>query len=116
MPYKDKEIQKAKNREYQKKHYLSKTQYYKDKAAERRKALKKQFDELKLDLRCESCGESHIACLDFHHLNPEEKDMNVSRAVADGWGLERIKKEIEKCKVLCANCHRKLHYEEYIAG
>ncbi|MDQ6660237.1 MAG: hypothetical protein M3Z24_04640 [Chloroflexota bacterium] len=34
-----------------------------------------------------------------------------SAAVRDGYGVERIKREVAKCTVLCANCHAKLHYE-----
>lgn len=42
--------------------------------------------------------------------------MSVSKAVAHGWTWERVLSEIEKCEVLCANCHRKLHAEEEDAG
>jgi hypothetical protein len=55
---------------------------------------------------CEICGEDDEVVLDFHHHN--EKDIDISRAICD-WGLERLKKEIMSCQVLCANCHRKTH-------
>ena len=62
-------------------------------------------------LKCTKCGFDHHAALDFHHEDPTEKEYNVNRLVSDG----RFKKayaEIEKCIVLCANCHRIHHYEE----
>lgn len=48
-----------------------------------------------------------IVALDFHHLNPSEKDLEVS--LLTRYSTKRVKDEIRKCVVLCANCHRKLH-------
>lgn len=70
--------------------------------------------ELKKHLKCERCGFSHPAVLDFHHKNPMEKDMDVSKAVGKNWKEERFLAEIAKCEVLCANCHRIHHYDERI--
>lgn len=116
MPYKDKQKQKEKNREYQAKHYQLKKQYYIDKAKIGREKLRDIVSKLKNDLRCEFCGEDHIACLDFHHRDPSEKDFNISTAVVNGYGINRIMQEIAKCSILCANCHRKLHYKEKDGG
>lgn len=79
---------------------------------ERKSKIKKWFDEYRSNLKCAHCPENHIACLDFHHLNKDEKYREVSWLVAQGWGIEVIEKEIEKCIVLCSNCHRKLHFNE----
>lgn len=57
------------------------------------------------------CGESHPSCLDFHHESGE-KEFNISVAIEKGYSLIRVKAEIEKCEILCSNCHRKLHYNE----
>ncbi len=116
MPLKDKEKQRERNREYQKKHYQKKKDYYKNKAKEYKVRVKEQFDEFKKSLSCKICGENHPATLDFHHKNPEEKEIIISKAVGRNWGWNSLKKEIDKCDVLCANCHRKLHYNESIAG
>ncbi|MGQ3412767.1 homing endonuclease associated repeat-containing protein [Natrinema sp. LN54] len=59
---------------------------------------------------CTRCDETDPACLDFHHLDAAEKEMAVGKLIAFGYSKERIKSEIEKCIVLCANCHRKEHY------
>lgn len=116
MPYKDKEVQRAKNKEYQKKHYKSKTGYYKAKAKVRRTKMVTEFNELKQTLKCSRCPENHVSCLDFHHRDPNEKTINVGDAVRRGWSITRIVEEITKCDILCANCHRKLHYEENTVG
>lgn len=70
------------------------------------------FEEYRISIFCVECGESHPACLDFHHLDASEKDLEVPLAVRRGWSKERILKEIAKCVVLCSNCHRKIHYNE----
>jgi hypothetical protein len=81
----------------------------KSEVAARKKAVRDWFDQYKLTLCCEHCPENHPACLDFHHLDPNEKETSVTLAVHRGWGIERIKAEIAKCVILCANCHRKEH-------
>lgn len=76
---------------------------------ERKKELIKSFKDLKNTLECVICGENTPQCLDFHHNDPNEKDFNLAQAPYSGMSLDSIKKEIEKCTVLCANCHRKRH-------
>lgn len=63
-------------------------------------------------LACIRCGEDHPAVLDFHHRNPKEKEFSISWAILTERAKWRVIKEIEKCDVLCANCHRKHHWEE----
>ena len=101
---KDPRMKAARLRHY----YKNKEQYFK-RNKERLSRLKQWFREYKKTLKCNHCGENHSACLVFHHKNPEEKEEVVCRAVGRGWGKERILKEIAKCEVLCANCHRKEH-------
>jgi len=111
MSYKDKEKQREKNREYQKKHYQNNKEYYITKSRESKSKAREEFKEFKKNLFCEICGENHPATLDFHHKNPNEKEIIVSRAAGRGWGKQKIQNEIDKCIVLCSNCHRKLHYQ-----
>ena len=54
---------------------------------------------------CISCGESNPVVLEFHHRSG--KDKAVSELVAGGYSIATIQAEIDKCDVLCANCHRK---------
>lgn len=61
---------------------------------------------------CESCGYSKcIGALEFHHKDPSQKDFTLARAKLTSWvkNEEKIKKEIDKCILLCANCHREKH-------
>lgn len=68
-----------------------------------------EWRDFKDTLECSDCGENDGACLDFHHLDPDEKRDTVSRLK---FFKVKVKEEIKKCIVLCANCHRKLHARE----
>ncbi len=76
----------------------------------RKLEIHKWFLKYKSNLRCLKCGEDHVATIDFHH-KIGEKEHNISKMVAEGYSIKRIKGEIEKCDVLCANCHRKIHFK-----
>ena len=70
----------------------------------------KDFKEFKSKLKCILCNENHIATLHFHHLDSSTKEIDLSTAVRLGWSKDKLEKEINKCVVLCANCHAKEHY------
>lgn len=55
---------------------------------------------------CKECDESDARCLDFHHRDPKDKILCVSQMCLHSWN--KVLSEIEKCDVLCSNCHRKL--------
>ena len=61
--------------------------------------------------KCSACGYNKCPdALDFHHLDPTEKEFGLaSSGITRAW--ERVKKELDKCILLCANCHRELHYQ-----
>ncbi|WP_181685942.1 homing endonuclease associated repeat-containing protein [Halorhabdus salina] len=78
----------------------------------RRARLRRWLHDYKAEhCRCRRCGEGDPAVLDFHHENVDEKTLGVSKMVANGYAKEKIKNEINSCQVLCANCHRREHYE-----
>ena len=57
--------------------------------------------------KCEVCGYNKcVRALSFHHLNPTEKDFTISR-VTRRW--ESVKSELDKCRLLCMNCHAEVH-------
>lgn len=60
---------------------------------------------------CRHCGQTfEDCCYDFHHLNPKEKDFTIGNAQTNGarsWF--KVRDELKKCVLLCANCHRLVH-------
>ena len=73
----------------------------------RRKYMQGIINSIKEGTFCSICNESDISCLDFHHLNSNIKEIAPTNLV--NYGLESLIKELNKCIVLCSNCHRKLH-------
>jgi len=111
MPYKDPSERKRKHKEYSRKHYEANTEEVKQRTADKKKEKRKEWDTFKRTLKCTKCGFSHPAALDFHHIDPSQKDRAVSYFHTQGQ-FKRAYQELEKCMVLCANCHRVHHYEE----
>jgi hypothetical protein len=74
--------------------------------ARKKRNLKWLCDYL-LEHPCSMCPESDILVLDFDHLDPSDKTFNVADVARDGMSLKRLQEEIAKCRVLCANCHRR---------
>lgn len=60
---------------------------------------------------CAKCGFQHPAALDFHHVS-EDKETSIATVFQKKWSLARVQKEVAKCILLCANCHRIHHYNE----
>lgn len=56
---------------------------------------------------CKCCGENFGPCLELHHLDPEQKENDPSTLAISSFNA--FLQEAEKCIVLCANCHRKVH-------
>ncbi len=91
---------------YKKQHYKSNPQKYKEGRIKHRK----WYYDLKKDLKCIHCGINHPAVLEFHHMDPKQKDFMVNFSSMIGRTREEIMNEIKKCLVLCSNCHRIEHY------
>lgn len=63
------------------------------------------INDLKLRKGCKKCGfKKWPECLDFDHRNPQEKTFNISQKLR--LSRKTLLKEIKKCRILCANCHR----------
>ena len=109
MPYKNQNQHREQIKAYQKEweaRNRDKRRGYCQKYSDR---LRDFINNLKSESGCSQCPEKDWRCLDFHHRNPSEKTIEIVRAVRLGWGRDRIQKEVDKCDVLCANCHRKFH-------
>lgn len=59
---------------------------------------------------CVDCGETDPVILEFDHIS-DDKDFNLSDAARKGVSMGKLAKEIAKCEVRCANCHRRKTYE-----
>lgn len=108
MPYKDPEVRRAKQREYQRR-YLDKPggrDAQSRRVAVRKKEIREWIASLRDQARCSHCGEDRPEALDFHHLDGNQKAFAIGEAVALGCSRARILAEIAQCIVLCANCHR----------
>jgi len=57
--------------------------------------------------KCELCGYSKcVRALEFHHLNPDEKDFSIS---GRSLSFDKLKSEVDKCILVCSNCHCEIH-------
>lgn len=60
--------------------------------------------------RCEICGfDKYLSALEFHHVDPSSKERNIASLGVRNWNFERVKAELDKCVLVCANCHRGIH-------
>lgn len=77
-------------------------EYYRNK----RYKIKKEMVEYKGG-KCEKCGyDKSLRALQFHHIEPSEKDFNIGGITTMN---ENVKKELDKCILVCANCHSEIH-------
>jgi hypothetical protein len=65
--------------------------------------------------QCQRCKlhlkDTHYAVFEFHHTFPSAKESDWSKLRLKSWTA--IKKELDKCLLLCANCHRIIHSEDF---
>ena len=71
---------------------------------------KEIVQQLKSTQCCAKCHENRGYMLDYHHIDPSVKEDTVARMISNNYTLDRVYAEIEKCVVLCSNCHREFHY------
>jgi len=112
MPYKDKKVRT----EVQK---IQSARYYelnKEKVKASSKASKERgranFQTFKASLSCTQCGQNHPATLDFHHLVRDPANQKINVLTKGGAYTKAIQEIMDKCIVLCANCHRIHHHDE----
>jgi 5-methylcytosine-specific restriction endonuclease McrA len=88
--------------------YSDRADYLKMAVARRRKILKEKAIQYKGG-KCVICGyKKSKNTLTFHHINPKEKSFGLSsRGITRAWS--KVQKELDKCILLCANCHAEVH-------
>ena len=88
-----------------------------DKLDEKRKAANRRHSKVRIDKAksvvaellvngCVDCGEMDPIVLEFDHRNPNEKEADISKLMHGG-RIHKLKEELHKCDVVCANCHRR---------
>lgn len=99
---------------YKDQHYRDNKVVYLEKVREQRLRLRAEIDEIK-NRPCMDCGESYPSyVMDFDHRDGEDKAANVSRLVRNNQ-RGRALKEVAKCDIVCANCHRARTYQRQLA-
>lgn len=101
--------------EYQKERKKRKVEVYRKKnvrkVVEWRRRTKQKLIEYKGG-KCEMCGfdKPYVSCYDFHHVNPNEKEFRIGGSTKS---FEKQRVEVDKCQLLCKNCHAEVHDIEY---
>ncbi len=98
-------------------HYAKYGDQYRTRARIRKAAIKKlrqeQLYNYMKNKSCENCGFSDIRALDFDHIDATAKRFGIARAIASCYAWEEVLLEIQKCRILCSNCHRIRTAEQY---
>ena len=60
--------------------------------------------------KCQKCGyNKSVSALEFHHLDPTQKEADWRKIRQ--WSWDKVERELNKCILVCANCHREIHHE-----
>ncbi len=94
-----------------KKYYQENKQRYHAHAEKRRQDVSGWINEIKTESGCTICNESRYWCLDFHHPN-DDKRSAVSTMISGGLAKKTILEEVEKCEIVCKNCHADIHHSD----
>ncbi len=79
-----------------------------DAVKNKRRELKKKAVKY-LGNKCEICGYTrYVGSLEFHHKDPKEKDFSMSHG-GETRSWDKIKIELDKCNLVCSNCHKEIH-------
>jgi hypothetical protein len=91
-------------------HYNKNKAHYFERNKKYKSSIKKFLEESK-SVPCFDCGKSYSSyVMDFDHMR--DKTFNIANASTIGYSLERIKEEINKCQIVCSNCHRMRTHNE----
>jgi len=102
---------REKQKEAQRRWYQNNKERQARRQREKRIKRREWFEETFMKgRRCEHCAENDPIVMEFHHTDPTEKEDTISKMLHKLRTKEQIAVEVEKCIMLCANCHRKEHH------
>jgi hypothetical protein len=105
-------IQKQRKQQLAKKaSYLRYKDDYLSRQKERKNAARDYINSIKKRSKCSKCPIDNYVVLDFHHRDPKMKEISACDMVTNKYSIARIDAELAKCDIVCANCHRIIHYE-----
>lgn len=106
MPFKNKQKRRQYSKDYHLKLSISKKREYQNVANIRARKIKEFLANYKISIGCKDCGyKKHHSALDFDHISKKSLNVSFSKSIS------QAKKEIKKCEVVCANCHRLRTYK-----
>ena len=92
------------------KYYRNNSKVAKDRRDTSRQKRREWLYGYKLERGCSKCGYNKCSrALHLHHTDPKNKKITPSLMIHSGWSIENMKKEVDKCEVVCANCHAEIH-------
>jgi hypothetical protein len=100
---------KHEEQQYQREYYLRNKEVTLARGKARREAAKAYVKEVK-SVPCADCGVQYpYYVMEFDHREPHEKEFNIAKFVSSH-SIAKLEREIAKCDIVCANCHRERHY------
>ncbi len=97
------ECKREYDREYWENNKETKSEIKNENAKNNRKSKRKYIVDLLKKSKCVDCNNSDWRVLEFDHKDRETKSFNIADSVQ--YSIEKIQKEIDKCDIVCANCH-----------
>lgn len=88
--------------------YQRNKSHYVAQARARSRFYQQDYDSWKQQLTCVACGENTACCIELHHIDSSQKEGNPSLLFRT-LGRKRFFEELQKCAVVCSNCHKKIH-------
>jgi hypothetical protein len=95
--------------------YKNRADLYKAQKKHRVKIREKLLNFL-AESKCTDCGENDFRVLDFDHTDQTKKFKSISDMRSGHYSWQSISVEISKCKIRCANCHRRKSYKQLGGG
>ncbi len=90
---------------YGRNHYEKNKDYYRQRNKDRKERIRKFLIEYKTGKPCMDCGQTYPHyVMDFDHRG--DKKFNVSHSINAQYSFKKIQQEIDKCDLICSNCHR----------